>query len=182
MALGRCVMAFDQCPPYGAQRRRSGVGLPRHQDWLEALCGRPQPCRPGPVRHRQGGLYPSADQSQGPVAAWNLPGIATAGSASAEPWRSMHRNRSPGHPVAAGHKPRYLMGIGSLPRNGDRRGPGDRPVRTASCRRLGRQPAFSRGRTLEPGGNAALRHDHTPLDGQLPCLACRATRRAYSAT
>lgn len=181
MALGAdVVMAFDQCPPYGASEAEVAVACRRTQDWLERCAvvhNRADQALFGIV---QGGLYPQLrDQSARAVAAMDLPGIAIGGVSVGEPVEEMHRIVRQVTPLLPEHKPRYLMGIGSLREMAIAVAQGIDLFDCVLPTRLGRHGTALVGGERWNLRNARFRHDHTPLDASCPCLACRTHSRAY---
>ena len=181
MALGAdVVMAFDQCPPYGASEAEVAVACRRTQDWLErcaAVHTRADQALFGIV---QGGLYPLLrEQSARAVAAMDLPGIAIGGVSVGEPVEEMHRIVRQVTPLLPEHKPRYLMGIGSLREMAIAVAQGIDLFDCVLPTRLGRHGTALVGGERWNLRNARFRHDHTPLDASCPCLACRTHSRAY---
>lgn len=181
MALGAdVVMAFDQCPAYGASEAEVAVACRRTQDWLErcaAVHARADQALFGIV---QGGLYPQLrDQSARAVAAMDLPGIAIGGVSVGEPVEEMHRIVRQVTPLLPEHKPRYLMGIGSLREMAIAVAQGIDLFDCVLPTRLGRHGTALVGGERWNLRNARFRHDHTPLDASCPCLACRTHSRAY---
>ncbi|MCT0203417.1 tRNA guanosine(34) transglycosylase Tgt [Synechococcus sp. CS-602] len=181
MALGAdVVMAFDQCPAYGASEAEVAVACRRTQDWLErcaAVHTRADQALFGIV---QGGLYPLLrEQSARAVAAMDLPGIAIGGVSVGEPVEEMHRIVRQVTPLLPEHKPRYLMGIGSLREMAIAVAQGIDLFDCVLPTRLGRHGTALVGGERWNLRNARFRHDHTPLDASCPCLACRTHSRAY---
>jgi len=181
MALGAdVVMAFDQCPAYGASEAEVAVACRRTQDWLErcaAVHARADQALFGIV---QGGLYPLLrEQSARAVAAMDLPGIAIGGVSVGEPVEEMHRIVRQVTPLLPEHKPRYLMGIGSLREMAIAVAQGIDLFDCVLPTRLGRHGTALVGGERWNLRNARFRHDHTPLDASCPCLACRTHSRAY---
>ncbi len=181
MALGADVaMAFDQCPPYPAAEAEVALACRRTHAWLErclAVHRRPDQALFGIV---QGGCYPHLRaEAARQVAAMDLPGVAVGGVSVGEPVEEMHRIVRLVGPLLPEDRPRYLMGVGSLPEMAVAVAQGFDLFDCVLPTRLGRH-----GTALVAGErwnlrNARFRHDHGPLDGSCPCLACQRHSRAY---
>jgi queuine tRNA-ribosyltransferase len=180
-ALGADVaMAFDQCPPYPASETEVSAACRRTLHWLERCVTthrRPDQALFGIA---QGGCYPHLrEESTRAVASFDLPGIAVGGVSVGEPPEEMHRIVRLVAPLLPEQKPHYLMGVGSLREMAIAVAHGFDLFDCVLPTRLGRH-----GTALVNGErwnlrNARFRHDHAPLDGRCPCLACRHHSRAY---
>ncbi len=181
-ALGAdVVMAFDECPPAGADRRYHEEALARTQRWLVRCAAAWR--RDGPSALfgiAQGGLH--ADLRRRAVeeaAALDLPGYALGGYAvgeePAETWEGVARDA----PLLPPDKPRYLMGVGT---------PEDLLAAIAAgidvfdcvlptrCARNGL--LFTRRGRLAVR-NARHADDERPPDPGCACYTCRTFSRAY---
>jgi queuine tRNA-ribosyltransferase len=181
MALGADVaMAFDQCPPYPASEADVDAACRRTHSWLErCVCthSRSDQALFGIV---QGGCFPRLRQeSARVVASMDLPGIAVGGVSVGEPVEEMHRIVRQVGPLLPEQKPHYLMGVGSLREMAVAVAHGFDLFDCVLPTRLGRHGTALVGGERWNLRNARFRHDHTPLDGRCPCLACRQHSRAY---
>jgi len=181
MALGADVaMAFDQCPPYPASEAEVEEACRRTHGWLDRC--RAEHDMPGQALFGivQGGCFPRLRlESASRVAAMDLPGIAVGGVSVGEPVEEMHRIVRLVSPLLPEDRPHYLMGVGSLREMAIAVAEGFDLFDCVLPTRLGRH-----GTALVEGErwnlrNARFRHDHSPLDGGCPCLACRLHSRAY---
>jgi queuine tRNA-ribosyltransferase len=181
MALGADVaMAFDQCPPYPASEADVAAACRRTHSWLERCITRhtkPDQALFGIV---QGGCFPHLRQDSAQVvASMGLPGIAVGGVSVGEPTEEMHRIVRQVGPLLPEAVPHYLMGVGTLREMAIAVANGFDLFDCVIPTRLGRHGAALVGGERWNLKNARFRHDHTPLDGSCPCLACRQHSRAY---
>ena len=182
MALGADVaMAFDQCPPYPATENDVIDACRRTHAWL-ARCveahSRDNQALFGIV---QGGCFPHLRrESARAVADFDLPGIAVGGVSVGEPVEEMHRIVRDVTPLLPTHKPRYLMGIGTLREMAVAVANGIDLFDCVLPTRLGRHGTALVGGERWNLRNARFRHDHTPLDPSCPCPTCSGGHtRAY---
>jgi len=181
VALGVDIaMAFDECPPYPAEKQLVARAVKRTTEWgvrcLEARGDHP-PALFGIV---QGGIHPELRQ-QSAEALTQLPfdGFALGGLSVGEPkdliWSTVEFTA----PLLPVDKPRYLMGVGT-PEDlleGVMRGVDMfdcvMPTRNARNGLL----FTSRGRVIIK--NARHLDDGEPLDPDCLCYTCRHFSRAY---
>ncbi|QEY32289.1 tRNA guanosine(34) transglycosylase Tgt [Synechococcus sp. RSCCF101] len=181
MALGADVaMAFDQCPPYPASEADVAEACRRTHLWLERCITAHTRGDQALFGIVQGGCHPALrEESARVVASMGLPGTAIGGVSVGEPVVEMHRIVRQVAPLLPEDRPRYLMGIGSLPEMAVAVAQGVDLFDCVLPTRLGRH-----GTALVAGErwnlrNARFRHDHRPLDPTCPCPACRQHSRAY---
>ena len=181
MALGADVaMAFDQCPPYPATENDVEEASRRTHAWLERCVDAHTRTDQALFGIVQGGCFPHLrEASAKAVADFNLPGIAIGGVSVGEPVEEMHRIVRQVTPLLPDDRPRYLMGIGTLPEMAVAVANGIDLFDCVLPTRLGRH-----GTAMVAGErwnlrNARFRHDHTPLDPTCPCIACKKHTRAY---
>lgn len=111
------VMAFDECSPYPADRKRVEKAMERTLVWGKA-------CRNYELQQHQslfgitqGGMYDDLRiQSTQDLVALDFDGYAIGGLSVGEPAERMYRMIELSEPYLPKHKPRYLMGVGT-PRN-----------------------------------------------------------------
>ena len=182
-ALGAdIIMAFDECPPYPAEREYILRSLERTERWL-ARCltvkSRPEQALFAIV---QGGVHEDLrERSLALTLPYETPGFALGGLAVGEPKEEMY----PAVAFTAGrlpeHKPRYLMGVGH---------PEDLVAGVAlgvdmfDCVYPTRTGRFGYALTDEGRLNmnsSAPRTSMEPLDSECDCYACRNYTRAYLA-
>jgi len=82
-------------------------------------------------------------------------------------------------PLLPSHKPRYLMGIGTLREMAIAVANGIDLFDCVLPTRLGRHGTALVGGERWNLRNARFRHDHTPLDPSCSCVACTGHTRAY---
>jgi queuine tRNA-ribosyltransferase len=181
-ALGAdIVMAFDECPPYPAEREYVIVSTDRTYRWLKR-------CMKAHQRQDeqalfgivQGGMYPDLrEESAKQLVALDLPGYAIGGLSVGEPKKMMYAILRVTTPLLPREKPRYLMGVGSP----------DALIRGTilgidlfDCvlpTRIARNGTAmtSQGRLVIR--NAQFARDFAPLDPECNCNTCCNYSRAY---
>lgn len=180
-ALGAdVVMAFDQCPPYPASHADVQEATERTHRWLErcvASHGRSDQALFGIV---QGGCYEDLrKEAARMVAGFDLPGVAIGGVSVGEPALAMHEVVRWVAPLLPLDKPRYLMGVGTLPEMAQAVAQGVDLFDCVLPTRLGRHGAALVGGERWNLKNARFRNDHTPLDSSCPCATCQQHSRSY---
>ncbi len=115
MALGAdIIMAFDECPPYPADKEYIKNSLERTTRWLER-------CIKAHTREdqalfgiMQGGMYRDLrEQSAKEIVEFDLPGYAIGGLSVGEPKEEMVKVLEYAPDLLPENKPRYLMGVGT---------------------------------------------------------------------
>lgn len=181
-ALGAdVIMAFDECPPYPAERSQIIAATERTHRWLErCVAAHQRPAEQALFGIVQGGVYldlrAAAVQS---VIEFNLPGYAIGGVSVGEPPELMHQIVQTTVPLLPPEKPRYLMGVGTYREMVVAIASGIDLFDCVIPTRLGRH-----GTALVKGErwnlkNAQFREDFRPLDETCPCYACQNYSRAY---
>lgn len=181
MALGADIaMAFDECPPYPAERPQVEAAVRRTAAWAAR-------CRQ--AHHRddqalfgivQGGVHQDLRrQSAAELAALDLPGYGIGGLSVGEPKEMMYEVLNELTPHMPADKPRYLMGVGSPDClvEGVWRG-----VDMFDCvlpTRIARHGTAMTRRGNVNIRNARFARDFGPLDPDCDCVVCRRHSRAY---
>ncbi len=181
-ALGAdIIMAFDECPPYPAEREYVRDSLERTTRWAErCLRAHRRPEDQALFGIVQGGMYRDLrEQSAEQLVAMDFPGYAVGGLSVGEPKELMYEILSHTTPLLPAGKPRYLMGVGSPDAliEGVIRG-----IDMFDCvlpTRIARNGTTmtSQGRLVVR--NARYARDFTPLDPECDCYTCRHYTRAY---
>lgn len=181
-ALGSDIaMAFDECPPYPAERDYVETSLARTSRWAErCLKAHRRPDDQALFGIVQGGMFRDLrEQSVRDLVALNFPGYAIGGLSVGEPKDVMYEVLSYTTPLLPVDKPRYLMGVGSPDAlvEGVLRG-----IDMFDCvlpTRIARNGTTmtSRGRLVVR--NAQYARDFGPLDPECDCDTCRHYTRAY---
>ncbi|WDV47538.1 tRNA guanosine(34) transglycosylase Tgt [Clostridiaceae bacterium M8S5] len=175
------AMAFDECPPYPADREYVKKSLERTTRWAKR-------CKEAHKKQDtqsifgiiQGGMYEDLRaQSAKGIIDLDFPGYAVGGLSVGEPADIMYRILDFTVPLMPKDKPRYLMGVGSP----------DylfeaviRGIDMADCvlpTRIARN-----GTALTSSGkvvikNAKYKKDFSPLDHECDCYVCKNYSRAY---
>jgi queuine tRNA-ribosyltransferase len=175
------IMAFDECPPYPADRSDVEAAVGRTYRWLErCIVAHQRPSEQALFGIVQGGVYLdlrcSAAES---LAALDLPGYAIGGVSVGEPPELIHQIVQVTAPLLPREKPRYLMGVGTHREMVRAIASGIDLFDCVIPTRLGRH-----GCALVQGErwnlkNARFREDFTPLDASCPCYTCQTFSRAY---
>jgi queuine tRNA-ribosyltransferase len=180
------VMAFDECPPWPAEKEAVDAATARTTRWaarsrdaFEALGARHghEQLLFGIV---QGGVHLDLrERSAREIAAQGFPGLAVGGLSVGEPKDDMMRVLEHLDPVLPQDKPRYLMGVGT---------PDDllegvaRGIDMFDCvmptRNARNGQLFTRTGKLSIR-NARYRDDPRPPDPACSCFTCRTVSRAY---
>ena len=180
-ALGAdVVMAFDQCPPYPAGHGEVAEACGRTQRWLARCVAARRRDDQALFGIVQGGVHEDLRRrSAAEVVSFDLPGCAIGGVSVGEPAAAMHEVVRWVTPLLPDDRPRYLMGVGTLPEMAQAVAQGIDLFDCVLPTRLGRHGAALVGGERWNLKNAAFRHDHRPLDASCPCGACRRHTRAY---
>jgi len=181
-ALGSDIMmAFDECPPYPAERDYVKRSLERTTRWAErCLRSHARPDDQALFAIVQGGMYEDLRrQSAAELTSMDFPGYAIGGLSVGEPKPLMYEVLDYTVPLLPADKPRYLMGVGSPDAllEGSIRG-----IDMFDCvlpTRIARNGTVmtSSGRLVVR--NARFAEDFGPLDPECTCYTCRNYSRAY---
>jgi len=181
-ALGSDIMmAFDECPPYPAERDYLKNSLERTSRWAErCLKANQRPDEQAIFGIVQGGVYEDLRrQSAMDLTSLDFPGYAVGGLSVGEPKPLMYETLEFTTPLLPANKPRYLMGVGSPDAliEGVIRGIDmfdcvlpTRIARNGTC-------MTSTGRLVIR--NSQYANDYRPLDEHCDCKVCRTYTRAY---
>ena len=181
-ALGAdVIMAFDECPPAGAERSEVVAATERTYRWLErCLSAHQRPVEQALFGIVQGGVYAdlrcAAAQA---LADLELPGYAIGGVSVGEAPELIHSIVRVTAPLLPAHKPRYLMGVGTYREMVVAIASGVDLFDCVIPTRLGRHgTALVQGKRWNLK-NAQFQKDFTPLDPHCPCYTCCTFSRAY---
>lgn len=175
------MMAFDECPPYPADRSYVKNSLERTTRWLKR-------CK---ETHKntevqslfgimQGGMYQDLRyQSAMEIVEMDLPGYSIGGLSVGEPKELMYEVLDYCVDYLPQNKPRYLMGVGSPDYllEGVERG-----VDMFDCvlpTRIARNGTAMTSRGKVVIKNAAYEKDFTSLDPECDCYTCKNYSKAY---
>ncbi|CCG06944.1 tRNA guanosine(34) transglycosylase Tgt [Pararhodospirillum photometricum] len=175
------TMAFDECPPFPAEKADVAQSMRRSMRWAERS-RRAFRERPGYALFgiNQGGIHPDLrEESAAALKEIGFEGYAVGGLAVGEPFEAMLAALDGTVPHLPADRPRYLMGVG---RPEDIVAAVARGIDMFDCvmpTRSGRTgKAFTRRGDLNMR-NARHRDDPRPLDEACGCPACRRFSRAY---
>jgi len=181
-ALGAdVIMAFDECPPYPAERKDVEASVERTYRWLKRCINehtrKDEQALFGIV---QGGVYLDLRRATAEsLVSLDLPGYAIGGVSVGEPPELIHQIVDATAPYLPADKPRYLMGVGTYREMVRAIAAGIDLFDCVIPTRLGRH-----GAALVQGErwnlkNAKFKEDFTPLDSTCPCYCCQNFTRAY---
>ncbi|EGJ35702.1 MULTISPECIES: tRNA guanosine(34) transglycosylase Tgt [Moorena] len=181
-ALGAdVIMAFDECPPYPAERTEVELATQRTYRWLKrCIVAHNRPEQQALFGIVQGGVYLDLRQRAAEsLVELDLPGYAIGGVSVGEPPELIHQIVQTTAPLLPWHKPRYLMGVGTYREMVLAIASGIDLFDCVIPTRLGRH-----GSALVQGErwnlkNAQFREDFSPLDASCPCYCCQNFSRAY---
>ncbi len=181
-ALGAdVIMAFDECPPYPADRSKVEAAVERTYQWLKrCIDAHARPADQALFGIVQGGVYLDLRRSAAEsLVSLDLPGYAIGGVSVGEPAELIHDIVDATAPYLPADKPRYLMGVGTYREMVRAIAAGIDLFDCVIPTRLGRH-----GAALVQGErwnlkNARFRDDFTPLDASCPCYCCQNFSRAY---
>jgi len=174
------VMAFDECPPYPAERSYLKGSLERTLRWLERSLAAKTRADQALFGITQGGVEPDLRRTSTlETIRFDLPGYAIGGLAVGEPKERMIPVVDLSTDLLPEDQPRYLMGVGH---------PEDLVAGVAlgvdlfDCVYPTRTGRF--GYALVDGGrlnlgSARYKDDPAPIDETCDCYACQNHSRAY---
>ncbi len=182
-ALGAdIIMAFDECPPYPCSHDATRDATERTHRWLARCAAYHNARETGQWLFgiAQGGTYADLRaESAAFVAAQDTPGIAIGGVSVGEPPALMQEAIAQSMPHLPGHKPRYLMGVGTPQDILDAVAQGIDMFDCVLPTRLGRNGTLytTGGRVNIKGSRYA--EDFGPVDPECACAVCRRYSAAY---
>lgn len=181
-ALGAdVIMAFDECPPYPAERSQVEAAVERTYRWLKrCIEAHARPDQQALFGIVQGGVYLDLRRKAAEaLVSLDLPGYAIGGVSVGEPAELIHQIVEATAPYLPVNKLRYLMGVGTYREMARAVAVGVDVFDCVIPTRLGRH-----GAALVQGErwnlkNAQFREDFTSLDPTCPCYCCQNFTRAY---
>ncbi len=174
------IMAFDQCPPYPAERDTIVEATDRTYRWLERCIAAHQRSDQALFGIVQGGVYLDLRQkAAADLAALDLPGYAIGGVSVGEPPELIETIVQATAPLLPADKPRYLMGVGTYREMAQAIAAGVDLFDCVIPTRLARHGAALVGGERWNLKNAQFREDFAPLDETCPCYTCENFSRAY---
>ncbi|MFM7389736.1 MAG: tRNA guanosine(34) transglycosylase Tgt, partial [Vampirovibrionales bacterium] len=181
-ALGAdIIMAFDECPPYPVTLAEAKKSLDLTHRWLAR-------CVQAHARKHDQALFPIVqgsvykqlrEEAAAHVAQYDAVGYAIGGVSVGEPRPLIHAITRFTAPLLPKHKPRYLMGVGTVPDllQGIHSG-----VDLFDCVLPSRNARHGTFLTAEGNKNikkADYTEDFTPLEEGCDCYTCQNHTKAY---
>ncbi len=181
MALGADIaMAFDECPPHTVSYDYAKEAMERTTRWAQRCLLAHDKEEQALFGIVQGGMYKDLREiSAKDLVSLDFPGYAIGGLSVGEPKPLMYDMLEATVPFLPFHKPRYLMGVGSPDclLEGVLRG-----IDMFDCvlpTRIARNGTVFTGQGKIVIRNALYKNDHSPLDAECGCYACRNFTKAY---
>lgn len=181
-ALGAdVIMAFDECPPYPAERSEVEAATERTYRWLKrCIAAHDRPNEQALFGIVQGGVFLDLRRAAAEaLVELDLPGYAIGGVSVGEPAEFIHEIVDATAPYLPPEKLRYLMGVGTYREMVRAIAAGIDVFDCVIPTRLGRHGAVLVQGERWNVKNAQFRHDFTSLDASCPCYCCQNFSRAY---
>ncbi|MEO1400565.1 MAG: tRNA guanosine(34) transglycosylase Tgt [Cyanobacteria bacterium J06635_1] len=174
------IMAFDECPPYPAERDLVVEATDRTYRWLERCIQAHQRSDQALFGIVQGGVYLDLRQAAAEaLAQFDLPGYAIGGVSVGEPPELIEKIVKATTPLLPEHKPRYLMGVGTYREMAQAIAAGMDLFDCVIPTRLARHGAALVSGERWNLKNQRFRRDLAPIDRTCPCYTCQNFSRAY---
>ncbi|MDD5261910.1 MAG: tRNA guanosine(34) transglycosylase Tgt [Methylacidiphilales bacterium] len=180
------MMAFDECPPWPAEKEKVRAAVDRTLRWAE-LCRQEQELQPpGPTPGQklfaivQGGEHADLRRECAErLTALDFPGYAIGGVSVGEPEPEMLKAIEVTEPWLPAHKPRYAMGLGQPHQIVKIVARGVDMFDCVLPTRVARNgTAYTRQGTLNLK-RSGLRCEKGPIESACGCYACQNFSRAY---
>ena len=174
------IMAFDECPPYPAEREAVEAATQRTYRWLKRCIEAHQRSDQALFGIVQGGVHLDLRQAAAEqLVQFDLPGYAIGGVSVGEPPELIEKIVQATTPLLPPDKPRYLMGVGTYREMAQAIAAGVDLFDCVIPTRFARH-----GAALVQGErwnlkNKRFRQDLTPLDESCSCYTCQNFTRAY---
>ncbi|MEM9486318.1 MAG: tRNA guanosine(34) transglycosylase Tgt [Cyanobacteria bacterium P01_F01_bin.116] len=174
------IMAFDECPPYPAERDAVKAATQRTYRWLKRCIIAHQRSDQALFGIVQGGVHLDLRQeAAAQLVELDLPGYAIGGVSVGEPPELIEKIVQATTPLLPFDKPRYLMGVGTYREMAQAIAAGMDLFDCVIPTRLARHgAALVQGERWNLKNNR-FRRDLTPLDQDCPCYTCQTFTRAY---
>jgi queuine tRNA-ribosyltransferase len=181
-ALGAdIIMAFDECPPYPAEKEYVRKSLEMTTRWAKRCKdAHKNPDTQGLFGIVQGGMFRDLrEQSAKELIALDFPGYAIGGLSVGEPKDLMIEVLEYTAPMLPKDKPRYLMGIGTPDYIFEAAINGIDMFDCVYPTRIARNGTAMTSRGRINLKNAQFKDDFNPIDEDCDCYACKNYTRAY---
>ena len=181
MELGAdVIMAFDHCPPHTGSENDIEDAMKRTHKWLERCIKTKVTSNQALFGIVQGGKYPNLrEKSSRFVSSCDLPGIAVGGVSVGESIEEIHNIIKLVPTFLPTHKPKYLMGIGSMNEISLAIANGFDLFDCVLPTRLGRHGTCFFNDERWNMRNSRFKNDFAPIDETCSCETCKSYSRAY---
>jgi queuine tRNA-ribosyltransferase len=175
------IMAFDECPPYPAEREAVVAATDRTYRWLKrCIDAHQRPNDQALFGIVQGGVHLDLRQAAAiALSELDLPGYAIGGVSVGEPPELIAQIVQATAPLLPFDKPRYLMGVGTYREMAQAIAAGVDLFDCVIPTRLARHGAAMVSGERWNLKNNRFRQDLSPLDPTCPCYTCQNFSRAY---
>ncbi len=174
------IMAFDHCPPHTASENDIRDAMERTHKWFERCIETKSSSNQALFGIVQGGSYPKLREiSSRFISSFDLPGIAVGGVSVGETVEEIHKIINLVPDFLPKHKPKYLMGIGSLQEISFAVANGFDLFDCVMPTRLGRHGTALFNDERLNLRNSRFKNDFSPIDKTCKCETCRNYSRAY---
>ncbi|MBO7187871.1 MAG: tRNA guanosine(34) transglycosylase Tgt [Clostridia bacterium] len=174
------MMAFDECSPYGANKKQAEIAMKRTLNWLDRCYNAHKVEKQALFPIVQGNMFKDLREiSLKETIPYAKYGIAIGGLSVGEPKNIMYDIMDSMYPMYPTHIPRYLMGVGSPDCliEGVKRG-----IDMFDCvlpTRIARNGTAMTSHGKVVVRNGKYKDDFTPLDSECDCYCCKNYTKAY---
>ena len=174
------VMAFDECPPYPAEKSYVEKSLNRTLRWAERSKKEMENSEQALFGIIQGGVYPELrKKSVKEMTKLNFPGYSIGGVSVGEPKEEIYKILNYTTPLMPKDKPRYLMGVGTPEDLLEGVYYGIDMFDCVMPTRIARHGQVFTAEGRLTVRNATYAEDFNPLDSDCDCHVCQNYSRAY---
>ncbi len=180
------IMAFDECPPWPAEKEYVERSMHLTHRWLERCRTRMAETEPLYGHQQalfpivQGGTYPELRHASAEyIAALGADGNAIGGLSVGEPADEMYRMSEMVCGILPADKPRYLMGVGTPTNILENIHLGIDMFDCVMPTRSGRTAQLFTRQGILNMRNAKWQHDHSPIDPESTAPTSRRHSKAY---
>ncbi|MCC3145367.1 tRNA guanosine(34) transglycosylase Tgt [Halanaerobium sp. Z-7514] len=174
------VMAFDECPPYPAEKSYVEKSLNRTLRWAERSKKEMENSEQALFGIIQGGVYPELrKESVKEICKLDFPGYSIGGVSVGEPKEEIYKILDYTTPIMPKNKPRYLMGVGTPEDLLEGVYYGIDMFDCVMPTRIARHGQVFTAEGRLTVRNAVYAEDFNPLDSDCDCHVCQNYTRGY---